>query len=120
MDESITALRATIPSKKSDLKALKTKLDMVMAAPTTEELMGLIEKLRGENEGKKERLRGFKEGSVRQVSTEEVEKAEREFRYWGLKRRVRKEAFLALEGMLLDGMTKEEIWERAGIEGDEE
>jgi 26S proteasome regulatory subunit (ATPase 3-interacting protein) len=119
MDTTITSLRNTIPPKKAELKVLTAKLNMVMSAPTTGELACMIERLRGENEARKEKLGAFKEAKVKQVSKEDVERVEREFRYWGIKRKARKEAFLGLEGMLLVGMTKEEIWERAGIESEE-
>ena len=109
-----------IPVKKSELKVLMGKLHVVMSAPTTGELGGMIEKFRVENEVKRDKLRGFREGSTKQISREDAEGVEQESKYWGMRRRARKEAFLQLEALLLDGMTKEEIWERAGIEGDEE
>jgi 26S proteasome regulatory subunit, ATPase 3, interacting protein len=118
MDTTISTLRETIPTLKSNLKILSTKLATLKSAPTTAELAGMIEKLKGENKRKEEKLKGFREGSVRIVTREEVERAEREERYWGVKRRARKEAFLGLEAILREGMTKEEIWERAGLEED--
>jgi len=118
MDSTITTLRETLPALKSNLKILTTKLSTLKSAPTTAELAGKIEKLREENELKSEKLRGFNEGSVKILTRVEVETAERELRNWGMKRRARKSAFDGLEGMLMEGMTREEIWERAGLEED--
>jgi 26S proteasome regulatory subunit (ATPase 3-interacting protein) len=118
MDLTITTLRETLRALKSNLKILSTKFSTLKSAPTTAELAGMIEKLREENKVKSEKLRGFKEGSVRILTREEVETAEKELRYWGVKRRARKSAFDGLEGMLMEGMTREEIWERAGLEED--
>jgi 26S proteasome regulatory subunit (ATPase 3-interacting protein) len=118
MDLTITTLRETLPTLKSNLKILSTKLNTLKSAPTTAELAGMIEKLREENKVKSEKLKGFKEGSVKILTREEAEMAEKELRYWGVKRRVRKNAFDGLEGVLMEGMTREEIWERAGLEED--
>lgn len=50
------------------------------------------------------------------VTKEESVRVEKEFKYWGARKKGRKGAFLNLEDLLLGGMTREEIWERAGIE----
>ncbi|KAG4429210.1 hypothetical protein IFR05_015302 [Cadophora sp. M221] len=118
MDTSITTLRDTIPSLKATLKTHTTKLTALCSAPTTFELASDVERIRSENQTKSEKLRGLKEGIVKTVTTEEVEKVEKDLKYWGGKRLVRKRAFENLEGVLRDGMTKEDIWEKAGIEGD--
>ncbi len=118
MDATITALRDSIPALKSNLKHLTTKLATLKSAPATAELAGMIEKLKEENKGKSEKLKAFKEGSVKILSREEVERAVREERYWGVARRKRKGAFEGLEGVLREGMSREEIWERAGLEED--
>ena len=78
----------------------------------------MVEKLRAENKGKEEKLRGFKEGEVKEVSKEDMERVEKEWRYWSGKRTGRKRAFEELEDVILVSgtMTREELWERAGIE----
>lgn len=50
------------------------------------------------------------------MTKEESEKVEREFRYWGARKKARKVAYLNLEDVLCAGMTRDEIWEKAGIE----
>ncbi|KAH9222245.1 Tat binding protein 1-interacting protein-domain-containing protein [Leptodontidium sp. 2 PMI_412] len=118
MDISITTLRDTIPSLKSTLKTHTIKLSTLRSAPTTFELASDVERIRSENQAKSEKLRGLKEGIVKTVTTEEVEKVEKDLMYWGNKRLIRRRAFENLEGVLRDGMSKEDIWEKAGIEGD--
>jgi hypothetical protein len=118
MDVSISTLKDSLPTLKSTLKTLTTKLTTLRSAPTTSELTSMVEKLREENKAKGEKLSGFRDGSVKMVTREEVETVDREFRYWGQKRVVRKNAFGNLEGVLLEGMSRDEVWERAGVEGD--
>lgn len=55
---------------------------------------------------------------MRTVTTEEVEKVEKDLKFWAGKRGSRKKAFGNLEAVLLDGMSRDDVWERAGIEGD--
>lgn len=53
------------------------------------------------------------------VTKEELEKVEKEFKYWAKKRGDRKKAFQSVEDILLEGeMSREDIWEKAGIEED--
>jgi hypothetical protein len=118
MDECIGTLRASIPTLKSSLKTTTQKLKLIKSAPTSSDLAAMIETIRSENAAKREKLRGFKDGSIKQVSKEEMEGVEKEWKYWNGKRRVRKSAFEAVEDQLRDGMTKEEIWEKAGLEQD--
>jgi 26S proteasome regulatory subunit (ATPase 3-interacting protein) len=118
MDTSIATLKDSLPTLKSTLKHLTTKLTTLRSAPTTSELSTMVTKLLEENKAKGEKSNGFKDGSVKMVTREEVERVDREFRYWGQKRGARKNAFGNLEGVLLEGMSREEVWERAGVEGD--
>lgn len=117
MDTLITTLReSTIPPLKSQLKGLSSKLSSVLSAPTTADLHILVANLQASNAEKRERVQGFKDNGVKMVSKEAAEKVERERRYWEVKRRARKECFLGVEGIFLEGMKKEELWEKAGIE----
>jgi 26S proteasome regulatory subunit (ATPase 3-interacting protein) len=118
MDVSITTLKESLPSLKSTLKHLTTKLTTLRSAPTTSKLSTMVTKLREENKAKGEKLSGYRDGSVKMVTREEAERVDREFRCWGQKRGARKNAFGNLEGILLEGMSREEVWERAGVEGD--
>ncbi|PVH87823.1 TBPIP-domain-containing protein [Cadophora sp. DSE1049] len=118
MDTSITTLRDTLPTLKSTLKTQTTKLNTLRSAPTTIELAAAVDRIRHENQAKTEKLRGFKEGSIKTVTREEVEKVEKDLKHWSVKGLARKKAFENLEAVLLDGMSREDIWEKAGIEGD--
>ncbi|KAK0114644.1 hypothetical protein ONS95_014131 [Cadophora gregata] len=118
MDTSITTLRDIIPTLKSNLKTQTAKLNTLCSAPTTTELAAKVDRIRLENQAKSEKLRGFKEGSIKTVTREEVEKVEKDLKYWSAKMILRKKAFQNLEAMLLDGMSREDIWEKAGIEED--
>ncbi|KAL2064017.1 hypothetical protein VTL71DRAFT_4511 [Oculimacula yallundae] len=118
MDVSITTLRDTLPALKSTLKLHTTKLQNIRNAPTTTALASDVERMRAENQAKSEKLRDLKEGAVKTVTRKEVDKVVRDLKFWTAKRWVRKKAFENLEAVLLDGMSREDIWEKAGIEGD--
>ncbi|KAJ5033627.1 uncharacterized protein L3040_008739 [Drepanopeziza brunnea f. sp. 'multigermtubi'] len=118
MDTAIEALRERMPAIKASLKSLRAKLDALRTAPTTVDLAAAIERMQEENVAKKERLLAFQQGTVKTVTTEEVENVEKDLKYWGGKRTARKRAFEAVEGQLREGMTKEDIWDKAGIEED--
>lgn len=118
MDTSITAFRESLPALKCSLKILSTKLYTLKSAPTTTELVSIVENLRVENKMKEENLREFKQGSVKMITKEEMDKVEREFKYWGTRRRARKNAYRNLEAQLLVGMSKDEIEEKVGVEPD--
>ncbi len=74
--------------------------------------------MKNEKEEKGRKLEGFKNGSAKMVTKDEMDKTEKEFKYWTGKRSARKRAFENLEALLLDGMTRDEIWDKVGIEGD--
>lgn len=119
MDSLITALKESLPVLRSTYKTLTTNLTTLQKAPTTSELSTLISSLQASNAAKKEKLEGFKSGEVKIVTKEELEKVEKEFKYWAKKRGDRKKAFQGVEDILLQGeMSREDIWEKAGIEED--
>ncbi|APA13463.1 predicted protein [Sclerotinia sclerotiorum 1980 UF-70] len=120
MDTEIENLRARIPELRMDVKKLNIKLGGLEKELGIGELKERIERLEEGKREKEERLRGLREGGVKVVKKEEVERVARELSYWGRMRGIRKRGFLNAEGVLLEGMGREEIWERAGIEGDEE
>ncbi|TVY23764.1 Homologous-pairing protein [Lachnellula hyalina] len=122
MDTTISTLReTTLPPLKTKTKVLTSKLSNILSAPTTADLSIIVSNLRASNAEKRERVQGFKDGGVKMVTKEESGRVEKESKYWALKRRVRKECFLTLEAMFLEGMPRDEVWERAGIEdGDAE
>jgi 26S proteasome regulatory subunit (ATPase 3-interacting protein) len=61
MDETITTLKATIPTLKTTQRNLTTKLNALLSAPTTASLHTLITTLTENNKLKAEKLRTFKE-----------------------------------------------------------
>jgi 26S proteasome regulatory subunit (ATPase 3-interacting protein) len=118
MDTAITTLRESLPGIKSNLKILSTKLQTLKSVPTTSELAAMVGDLGKENKEKGEKLKGFKNGSVKMVTREEMDKVDKDFKYWSQKRKTRKSAFDALEGALMEGMSREDIWEQLGLEED--
>jgi 26S proteasome regulatory subunit, ATPase 3, interacting protein len=119
MDETITTLKSTIPTLKTTQRNLTTKLNALLSAPTTASLHMLITTLTESNKLKAEKLKGFREGSAKMVTKEEVAKVDRELKEWGIKRKKRMDAFRGLEDACLQGpWTREELWEKAGLEED--
>lgn len=119
MDTTIGSLRESISSLKAELKGATAKLTTLTLAPTSSELALLVEKLREENGKKNARLEGYTSGREKLVTKEETERINKEFRYWSAKRQARKRAFDDLEDIFLAGMSREELWEKAGIEGED-
>ena len=78
----------------------------------------MVSELQEQNKAKGEKLAGFRDGSVKMVTREEVERVDRELKYWVGMKGIRRNAFGNLEAVLLEGMSREEVWERAGVEGD--
>jgi 26S proteasome regulatory subunit (ATPase 3-interacting protein) len=119
MEESITALKSTIPSLKTTQRNLTLKLNMLVSAPTTAALHTLISSLQQENKLKAEKLRGFKKGDVQMVTKEEANKVDKDMKEWAGKRKKRMDAFSGLEAVLMQGpWTKAELWEKAELEED--
>jgi 26S proteasome regulatory subunit (ATPase 3-interacting protein) len=119
MDSTISTLRESISSLKSELKSAMATLTTLTSAPTSSELVLRVEKLRKENEKKRERLEGYTSEREKLVTKEETERVDKDFRYWSAKRQARKRAFDELEDIFLAGMSREELWEKAGIEGED-
>jgi hypothetical protein len=45
-----------------------------------------------------------------------INQVEKDYKYWSNKRKIRKAAFFSVQSILEDNMTKDDIWEKAGIE----
>ncbi|KAH8779330.1 Tat binding protein 1-interacting [Hyaloscypha finlandica] len=119
MDEQINTLKSSIPSLKTTQRNLTLKLNTLLSAPTTAALHTLISSIQQEKKLKAEKLREFTEGAVKMVTKEEVSKVGREVKEWAVKRKKRMDAFKGLEAMLMQGpWSKEELWEKAGVEED--
>lgn len=120
MDSTITSLKSSNQSLKSTFKSLTTKLNVLKSAPITAELQTMVDTLRVQNASKTEKLAGFKSGTVKQFSKEEMATVEKAFKYWGRVRRARKNAYEGLEDMFLGftGKGKGEYREEFGVEVD--
>ena len=118
MDTDVTNLRESMPALKISLKILTNKLNTLRSAPTTSELATMVENLRAENKTKTEKLNAYKDGSVKMITTEDMEKVEKEFKYWGARRKARKNGYLNLYAQLSEGFSKDEIEEKVGVEED--
>lgn len=116
MDEAITDVRASLPVLKSNAKSITAKLSMLKSAPTTLELVSTIEALRDSNATKATKLAGLKMAGVTQLTKEEMVRVEKDFKYWGTKKKLRKLAYQVIEDQLAEGLTREQIREKAGIE----
>lgn len=117
MDSKIENLRETLPLLRARQKDLRAKLSDLRSMPTTLELRDLIHKLSTQRQEKEAQLDALRNGKVQRVSKEEMEKAEREWKIWDRTAKVRRKCFLELEATLLEaGISKDELWERAGIE----
>ncbi|QSZ28596.1 hypothetical protein DSL72_003095 [Monilinia vaccinii-corymbosi] len=119
MDTEIEDLRARMPELKMEVKKVGLKLAGLKSEMGVSELNERIEKLEEGKREKEARLRALEDGGTQVVKKEEVDRVGREFTYWSKMRAIRKKGFLAVEGMLLEGMSREDIWEKAGLEGDE-
>ena len=105
-----------MPALKSTFKLVSTKLNTLKAAPTTTELAHSVQILQEEIKEKATRISDYVQSGVRAVTKEEVADIEKELRSWTKKATARKRAFDGLMGILLDGMSREEIYDKAGIE----
>ncbi|CZR57628.1 uncharacterized protein PAC_07517 [Phialocephala subalpina] len=109
MDTLITTLKESMPTLRTTFKTITTNLTTLQKAPTTSELSSIISSLQTSNAAKKEKLEGFKSGAVKIVTKQELEKVEKEYKYWAKKRVDRKKAFQGVEDLLLQGeMTRED------------
>lgn len=118
MDAQVTVLKEAMPALKASHKSITAKLSALRAAPTTFELAAKVHNLKEENLAKVDKLKAFKDGSVKMITKEELDRTEKDLRYWYTKRKARKEGYANLEANLLEGMSKEDIMEKAGIEDD--
>jgi len=116
MEATITSLRENMPALKASFKLISTKINTLKAAPTRMELAQSVQSLQEANEEKTARIAEYVQSGVQPVSKEEVLGMEKELGYWTKKATARKRAFDGLMSMLLDGMTREEIYDKAGIE----
>ncbi|PQE26477.1 TBP1-interacting TBPIP protein [Rutstroemia sp. NJR-2017a BBW] len=128
MEDEIKGLGERMPELRRRGKEVLGKVGALKGEMGVAELRESMQRLRGEGEMMRERLRGLKGGEGGEgggkgvLSKEEVQRVEREWGFWGKVRERRKKTFEGLEGMLMEGMglSREDLWERIGVEGDEE
>ena len=116
MEDMIVRLREDLPALKSSFKLVNTKLSTLSSAPTTTELVQSVQDLRGGIKDKTARLAELVQKGIQVVSKEEAAAMDKELVYWSKKATARKRAFDGLMGILEDGMSRDVIYEKAGIE----
>jgi 26S proteasome regulatory subunit (ATPase 3-interacting protein) len=117
MDAETEVLRVELNDLKTEEKSLKANVGSLTSGMTISEL----EKEAAELERRKAelvaRLEPLRAGTVKPVSADERDKAEREFKMWRTRAATRKKIAMELWEMLTeelpDGMSKEDMWVRA-------
>lgn len=116
MDKEIASLRESIATTKANEKLLKANLAAVNAMTSTDELRSQIIALELEKNEILGRLVQLRSGSVKPVSTEAKEEAEKTWRLWSKKAASRKRICLDVWSYcteeLPEGQTKEDLWVR--------
>lgn len=112
LDASIASLRKVIPSLKATLKVKSTSLATFRSEPTTQALQIAVDSLEKQRDETEARLKVLRSGSVKPVSKEEKERVEAEHKKWAKKALMRKRMWKEAEGILLEAMTREELYVR--------
>lgn len=110
LDTSIAALREAMPSLKSVLKAKTITLATLRSVPTTQALQLSVDNLEKQRDEMRARLQVLRSESVKPVSGEDKERIEAENRKWAKKALARKRMWMEIEGVLLEVMTKDELY----------
>lgn len=109
MDTEITTLKESLPPLKASFKTLTGSLQAALSAPTTAELIILIQKLQVDNAAKAEKLKGFQDGSIKMVTKEDLDRTEKEYKYWNARRGARVRAQKDLLYLLKDYPDQEKL-----------
>lgn len=112
LDIAIASLCDVIPSFKTNLKAKSNSLATLRSEPTTQTLQIAVDKLEKERDEIEARLKVLRSGSVKPVSREEKERVEVEHKKWAKKALMRNRMWKEAEGILLEAMTREELYVR--------
>lgn len=116
MDREMETLRESIATAKANEKLLKASLATVNATLSSENLRARIITLEQEQKELLARLGPLRTGSVRPVSHDEKEEAEKAWRQWSKKAASRKkfcmEMWCFCTQELPEDQTKEELWVR--------
>jgi 26S proteasome regulatory subunit (ATPase 3-interacting protein) len=112
LDKSIASLREVIPSLKDSLKVKSAALATLRSEPTTQALQIAVDNLEKQRDETEARLKVLRSGSVKPVSKEEKERGEAEYKKWAKKAFMRKRMWKEAEEILLEAMTREELYVR--------
>lgn len=118
MESSIATTKEALPALRTTFKTLTTALNAILSAPTTTELVVKIQELELENAAKKAKLQGFEDGSIKMVTKEELDRTEREHKYWAKVRKGRKDAGRNLWRMLADNLGEDKLREEVELDED--
>ncbi|OJJ84108.1 putative TBP interacting domain protein [Aspergillus glaucus CBS 516.65] len=123
LDEEIKQLEEKLATLKTDEKNARAELATLRSKPLLSELRQDIDRLETEKESMLARLDEFhgRDSSV-QVSPEERAEVEREWKRWqrqvNVRRRICRDMWMKCSEVVPEGMTREELWESLGLEGD--
>lgn len=118
MDKQIHDLREGIATAKANEKLLRANLVAVNATLSTEDLRVRVITLQSEKKEILARLGPLRSGTVKPVSTEEKETADKAWKAWSRKAALRKRLCMELWDFcteeMQEGQTKEDLWVRDG------
>ncbi|ODM18337.1 hypothetical protein SI65_06208 [Aspergillus cristatus] len=123
LDEKIRQLEEKLTTLKTDEKNVRAELATLRSKPLLSELRQDIGRLEKEKESILAQLDEFHghDSSV-QVSPEERAEVEREWKRWqrqvNVRRRICRDMWMKCSEVVPEGMTREELWESLGLEGD--
>jgi len=112
LDTSIASLREVVPSLKATLKVKSNSLATLRTEPTTQALQVAVDNMEKERDENEARLKVHRSGSVKPMSKDEKERVEAEHKKWARKALMRKRMWKEAEGVLLEAMTREELYVR--------
>ncbi|KAL2816329.1 Tat binding protein 1-interacting protein-domain-containing protein [Aspergillus granulosus] len=121
MDEEIQSLQEQLPRLKEDEKKLRAELNSLNAVPLLSELRAEIKDLEGEKESLAARLAKVHGDGEVNVSPRETEAARKYWKFWQGQARIRaricRDLWYKCSETLPEGTSREELWERLGLEG---
>ncbi|KAJ0417192.1 Tat binding protein 1-interacting protein-domain-containing protein [Aspergillus carlsbadensis] len=120
MDEEIQRLQEELPGLKEEEKKVQAELSSLNALPLLSELRAEIEKLDSEKESLAASLAKVHGDGELKVSPQETEAVRKDWKLWQVQARVRaricRDLWLKCSETLPEGTTREELWERLGLE----
>ncbi|EYE96298.1 putative TBP interacting domain protein [Aspergillus ruber CBS 135680] len=123
LDEEIKQLEENLTTLKNNEKNARAELVTIRSKPLLSELRQDIDRLEKEKDSMLARLDEFhgRDSSV-QVSPKEQAEVEREWKRWQkqviVRRRICRDMWMKCSEVVSEGMTREELWESLGLEGD--